>query len=72
MTEKEIGASPQSIETGTVITASALIRQDENILLVYQQGAEIHIRPGRCPAGGWRTVSCWLMGLFERCARRQG
>ena len=31
---------PESYATGTVITASALIRQDENILLVYQQRAE--------------------------------
>ena len=34
---KKIRALPESIAAGTVITASALIRQDENILLVYQQ-----------------------------------
>jgi 8-oxo-dGTP diphosphatase len=69
---KKIRALPQSIETGTVITASALIRQDENILLVYQQGAEDPYPTWALPGGRLEDGESLAHGLVREVREETG
>ena len=65
-------ALPESIATGTVITASALIRQGDNILLVYQQRAEDPYPTWVLPGGRLEDGESLAHGLVREVREETG